>query len=192
MKSWRNVFLMIAFVLAVGLFVRINTVQGSNDKNNPPKLDNSQLLPILLPPDVVTYETVSNDSISSTDKRIIAKLTQSPKQFDDKTDVFIPTIVPLDNPDQIAYTFNSAIRYSGEKGSVYVTTVKPSFTMDKVIVIEETIVRNNKKGLFIKSVDDKSNQLSFMQDDLLVSVVGPLSQGEMKQLVEDIVFVGGE
>lgn len=174
--------------LVIGASGIVNVIDPASDSAR-----EAVLSPLLMPPDSAYVKISSEHSIAAPDKRTVARFDQIPAGFDQSIWVSFPEQkADVENADQVSFRIISSIKYSGEKGWVTVTVAKPSSAASAqgfLLGDQEVTLAN---GITAWATNDKnsdgSNQVAFVQDDLVISVISDLSVIDIQELSDQITI----
>lgn len=179
-------------VLSLGIVIGASGIINIID----PKSSEAQeaiLSPLLIPPDSAYSEIPAEQSITAPDGRIFAQLEQIPAGFEKSISVSFPEQNDIEDiENEVSFKIISSIKYSGEKGWVVVSVVKPSVTASSrgfLLGDQEVILSDGTKAWATNDENSNApNQVAFLQDDLVISTIGSLSVSEIQALTDQITL----
>ena len=182
-----------AVVLAGGINVRSPEDVTSED------FETLTIPPPLFPPNQTGYgEHPVDQPVVAPDGRPVAQFATA-ADLANRLDVFLPDNSP-ENADDIAYGVLSSIKYSGQDQFVLVTTVRPTTAAagQPQVLGEKTVTLSNgqtawatdETGFIIMDAEaplEIKNQITWVQDDLLITVGSNLPLEEVQKLAAKVV-----
>jgi hypothetical protein len=183
MRESRVMLLVVGLILLVGF---VGTVGAVEPKPEAPP-------PLLAPPDSVNYERQpsSDAPIVADDGRPIAQLRQSPVEFAEFVEVYLPEMKPWEDPETEAYAVLVSVRYVGSGGTVLVTTAQPSPGALRLMATpgEQAIqLGETEAWLSTDMGGDFPNRVLFIQEDLIVTVAGDMPSQKLQDLAEQVAI----
>jgi hypothetical protein len=178
--------------VAIGASGIINIVAPTSDESQ-----EAFLSPLLVPPDSAYSEIPAEQPITAPDDRLFAQLDQVPAGFEQVVLASFPQLnITEDANNRVSFAIISSIKYSGEKGWIVISVAKPSSTASSkgfLLGDQEIVLSNGTKAWATNDENDNEydndiNQVAFLQDDLIISVISSLPVSEIQGLTSQITL----
>ncbi len=129
--------------------------------------------------------------ILAPDERPVAQISDPPKEIAGSTYVDFPDTANILEED-IGYVILANITYSGEKGTVAVSTSRPTLAASALPVAlgdqEIKLSDGTTAWLTMQGSGDFPNRVVFVRDNLIITIAGNLSGEEILSLAEQITI----
>jgi len=149
--------------------------------------------PFLAPPDTEAYTLVQSDAtITSPGEYPVAQFATPPDKLAKTISVYFPGNVQQPAEGEVAFTILSSIRYAGDSHSVLITTARPSpDALSRPLVLgTREVTLSNGVTAWVSTWEKGSfpNWISFIQDDLIITVAGHVSVDELRELAAGVIL----
>lgn len=157
------------------------------------KAEGALVPPLLAPPSSEMYsELPSGEPIPPLDDHPIAQFDEPPAGFDRAVSVNFPELKKAPDDSEIVFWVLASTKYSGERGTILVTTSRPSSAAASRTMVLGTQAVTLSNGVTAWTATETNtgafpSQVAFVQDDLIVTIAGDLPIGELQELAGDVV-----
>jgi hypothetical protein len=150
--------------------------------------------PALIPPASNSSEQniqPADGEILAPDERPVAQIADPPKEIAGSTYVDFPDTANIVEED-VGYVILANITYSGEKGTVAVSTSRPTLAASALPVAlgdqEIKLSDGTTAWLTMQGSGDLPNRVVFVRDNIIITIAGNLSVDEILSLAEQIAI----
>lgn len=147
--------------------------------------------PALLPPNgAVSYRSISSGvPITAPDNRPVAALSRVPATLSQSTGFVFPgSAHPVDTGSRPSYQVLSVVRYSGEGGTLSISTSRPSASALQGLQLGNSSIQlPDGTVAWIAPSGPSGVQMRWLKQGLIVTLTGSLPSSELKRLAPDVV-----
>ncbi len=197
----RNIkFPVLIALLLIGVLVFSQTSLASGFINamNPNSVGNNDspaiVPPPLIPPDLDTSSQQVqslDEGIASPDGRPVAQLSDPPTEVAGSIYVDFPDIANSAE-EKRGFVVLASVKYSGDKGTIIVSTSRPTLAMSPLRVAlgdQEIQLKDGATAwLTVQVSGDFPNRVVFVRDNLIITIAGDLSVDDILKMATQVTI----